>query len=232
LASATDSALKLNAQINVARPESLPDRLAGMMRRQMFDRFLAELAPTPDDTILDVGATSDQTLEHSNYAVAWYPHKHRVTVVGLDDASFLEHKHPGVTYRQANGLDLPFPDDSFDYGHSSAVLEHVGSRANQARFIAELARVSRKGFFLTTPNRWFPVEFHSVLPLAHWLPRPLFWTVLRIMGRGALADENVLNLLGARELSQAARQAGVAEFRVETVALGGWPSNLLLIGKR
>ncbi len=198
----------------------------------MFDRFLAELKPTADDTILDVGATSDQTLEHSNYAVAWYPHKHRVTAVGIDDASFLEQKHPGVTFRQANGLDLPFPDDSFDYGHSSAVLEHVGSRADQARFIAELARVSRKGFFLTTPNRWFPVEFHSVLPLAHWLPRPLFWAVLRGAGRGALADERVLNLLGARDLEAAARQAGLADFRIASVALGGWPSNLLLIAKR
>jgi ubiquinone/menaquinone biosynthesis C-methylase UbiE len=223
--------LKLNAQINVARPESLPDRIAGRMRRQMFDRFLAELAPTPEDTILDVGATSDRTLEHSNYAVAWYPHKHRVTTVGIDDASFLETKHPGVTFRQADGLNLPFADDSFDFGHSSAVLEHVGSRANQARFIAELARVSRKGFFLTTPNRWFPVEFHSVLPLVHWLPRPLFWTALRGAGRGALADESVLNLLGARDLEAAAREAGVADFRIASVALGGWPSNLLLIGK-
>jgi hypothetical protein len=224
--------LQLNAQINVARPESLPDRLAGRMRRRMFDRFLAELAPTPDDTILDVGATSDQTLEHSNYAVAWYPHKHRVTTVGLDDASFLEAKHPGVTFRQADGLDLPFADDSFDYGHSSAVLEHVGSRANQARFIAELARVSRKGIFLTTPNRWFPVEFHSVLPLVHWLPQPLFWTILRATGRGGLADEAVLNLLDAGALAAAAREAGVAGFSVESVALGGWPSNLLLIAKR
>lgn len=225
-------ALKLNAQLNVARPESLPDRVAGMMRRQMFKRFLAALAPTPDDTILDVGVTSDQTLEHSNYAVAWYPHKDRITAVGIDDASFLERKYPGVTFRQANGLDLPYPDDSFDYGHSSAVLEHVGSRANQARFIAELARVSRKGFFLTTPNRWFPIELHSVLPLVHWLPRPLFWSILRSTGRGSLADEAVLNLLGARDLDAAARQAGVADFRVETVALGGWPSNLLLVHKR
>jgi ubiquinone/menaquinone biosynthesis C-methylase UbiE len=224
--------LKLNAQINVARPESLPDRIAGRMRRQMFDRFLAELDPGPEDTILDVGATSDQTLEHSNYAVAWYPHKQRVTTVGIDDASFLERRHPGVTFRQADGLNLPFADDSFDYGHSSAVLEHVGSRANQARFIAELARVSRKGFFLTTPNRWFPVEFHSVLPLVHWLPRPLFWAALRGAGRGALADESVLNLLGARDLAAAARQAGVADFRIASVALGGWPSNLLLIARR
>jgi hypothetical protein len=26
--------------------------------------------------------------------------------------------------------------------------------------------------FFDHPNRWFPVEFHSVLPLVHGLPRP------------------------------------------------------------
>ncbi|WP_374471345.1 class I SAM-dependent methyltransferase [Phenylobacterium sp.] len=224
--------LELNAQLNVARPESLPDRIAGRMRRRMFARFMAEFSPTPDDTLLDVGATSDQTLEHSNYAVAWYPHKGRVTTVGLDDASFLERKYPGVTFRRANGLALPFADGSFDYAHSSAVLEHVGSRENQARFIGELARVSRKGFFLTTPNRWFPVEFHSVLPLVHWLPRTLFWAALRAAGRGALADEAVLNLLSAGDLAALAHRAGAFDVRVGAVTLAGWPSNLLLIGRR
>jgi hypothetical protein len=24
--------------------------------------------------------------------------------------------------------------------------------------------------FVTTPNRWFPVEVHTKLPLVHWLP--------------------------------------------------------------
>lgn len=221
--------MELNAQISVAREASLPDRIAGRMRRRMFERFLEELRPGPEDTLIDVGATSDQTLEHSNYAVAWYPHKDRVTAVGIDDASFLETRYPGVRFVQADGLDLPFPDDSFDFAHSSAVLEHVGSRANQARFVAELVRVSRKGVFLTTPNRWFPVEFHSVLPLAHWLPRDQFWAILRATGRGALANEAVLNLLDARALAEVARTAGISGFRVESVRLGGWPSNLLLI---
>ncbi len=31
--------------------------------------------------------------------------------------------------------------------------------------------MSRKGLFVTTPNRWFPIEFHTVLPLVHWLPK-------------------------------------------------------------
>jgi ubiquinone/menaquinone biosynthesis C-methylase UbiE len=219
----------LNAQFNVAAPRSLPDRVAGYMRRQMFRRFMVTMRPEAEDTLIDVGATSDETLDHSNYAVAWYRHKHRITAVGIDQAGFLERKYPGVTFKRASGLALPYADKSFDYGHSSAVLEHVGSFENQVRFIAELDRVSRKGVFLTTPNRWFPIEFHSVLPLVHWLPRHLFWRVLRATGRGALADEAVLNLMDVETLRKAARAAGVESFRIETARLFGWSTNLLLI---
>jgi hypothetical protein len=32
------------------------------------------------------------------------------------------------------------------------------------------APVRARGVFVTTPNRWFPVEFHTMLALIHWLP--------------------------------------------------------------
>lgn len=49
------------------------------------------------------------------------------------------------------------------------MIEHVGSREAQKAFVAELARVA-KVVFLTAPNRWFPVEHHTGLPLAHYHP--------------------------------------------------------------
>ena len=60
----------------------------------MYARFIDTMDPGPDDTILDIGATSDQTYEHSNYLEAWYPHKAKVTACGIDDATFLERKYP------------------------------------------------------------------------------------------------------------------------------------------
>jgi len=198
----------------------------------MFQRFLAESGVTTTDTIIDVGATDDRTYDHSNYLEAWYPYKQQITAVGTDDASFLENTYPGLKFRRSDGRALPFPDRSFDFAHSSAVIEHVGSRTNQCALLAELWRVSRKGIFVTTPNRWFPIEFHSVMPLLHWLPPPAFRAILRVLGHDKLTEEAHLNLLSRHDLLAAARAAGVSGARVEGVSLGGWTSNLLLIAHR
>ncbi len=222
----------VNAQYNLAPAHSLPVRIAGRQRRRMFQDFLARMQPGEPDTVLDIGATSDDTYHHSNYFVAWYSHKHRITAAGLDDASFLEKRYAGVTFRQADGRALPFADASFDHVHSSAVLEHVGSREEQIRFIAEMWRVARKGIYLTTPNRWFPVEFHTVLPLVHWLPHPAFAAVLRGLGMSFFADTANLNLLSGRLLQDQARAAKITGAHVDSVALMGWPSNLVLWAKK
>src|ERR1051326_951366 len=104
---------RVSAQYNVARPGSLPMRIAGYQRRKVFDAFTG-LGIATHDTILDIGATSDQSYDHSNYLAAWYPHKDRITAVGIDDASHLEKLYPGLTFIRANGLALPFQDKSFD----------------------------------------------------------------------------------------------------------------------
>jgi hypothetical protein len=133
---------------------------------------------------------------------------------------------------KADGRDLPFDDLAFDHVHSSAVLEHVGGAANQALFLRQLWRVAGKSLFVTTPNRWFPVEFHTVLPLLHWLPPPMFRATLRAMGRDFFADENNLNLVSKAVLLALAREAGIPGASVRTVALGGWPTNLILCATR
>jgi ubiquinone/menaquinone biosynthesis C-methylase UbiE len=221
-----------NAQYNVAKPQSLAVRIAGYQRRRMFAAFLAESGVSPGETVLDVGVTSDQSYDHSNYLEAWYPHKDRVTAVGLDDASFLQTVFPGVRFVRADGRDLPFADGAYDHVHSSAVIEHVGNRAQQAGLLRELWRVARRSVFVTTPNRGFPVEFHTVLPLLHWLPPAAFRAVLRRLGYGFFAEENNLNLMMRNDLCRAAQLAGMRHVTVKSVSLAGWPSNLLLVARK
>ena len=193
--------------------------------------FLSETKIGMAETILDVGVAADVTYESSNYLEQWYPHKSAITAVGLDDAAFLKELYD-LRFVKASGLHLPFCDAAFDVVHSSAVLEHVGSIYNQIAFVQECCRVARQWIFLTTPNRWFPVEFHTLLPIVHWLPKKAFRALMRATGYSFFADETNLNLLSATEVRAiSARVSGFA-FTVSSVSLCGWPSNILLTGRR
>jgi hypothetical protein len=223
---------KPNDQYNVATPESLAVRVALRVRHQMFGEFMKRFDPGPDNTALDVGVTSDQVYSVSNYFEALYPFKARITAAGLGDASFLEALYPGLKYVQANATDMPFEDAAFDFVHSSAVLEHVGSFEKQIRMIRECLRVARRGICLTTPNRWFPIEFHTQLPLIHWLPKPTSRALMRRLGYGFFAEEENLNLMSRGELAKAVAGIEGWRFEIVTAKLMGWPSNLLFFAHR
>lgn len=220
--------MMVNPQYNRAQPGALPIRIAAHQRRKRFDDFLRAAAVGAHDTILDIGATSDRSYDHSNYLEAWYPTHGRITALGIDDASFLTSIHPGLVFIRGDGRALPFRSHSFDFVHSSAVLEHVGDRRQQEKFLREVWRVARKGIFITTPNRWFPVEVHTVLPLLHWLPAPIFRAILKALKMEFYAREENLNLLSRHDLKLLVRRAGIERFEISTVSLLGWPTNLLL----
>ena len=212
--------------------ESLVGRAAERARRRMFAIFMREMAPDRDATILDVGVTDSDSYALDNCLEALYPWKDRITAAGLEDASHLEQRYPGLRFVRITPGPLPFADQSFDFVHSSAVIEHVGSRQNQAAFLAELWRVARRGVFLTTPNRWFPIEVHTVMPLIHWLPPKLFRAALRVCGKDYYAREETLNLLSTADLYALAAQRGLTKPAVLSVSMLGWPTNLIFTARR
>lgn len=130
---------KPNAQYNVARANSFAVHVATQVRAKMYQDFVDQCNISLSHTILDVGATSDQTYSSSNYLEQRHPAKDKITACGIDDVTFLERLYPGMKFVFGNGLNLPFDDRSFDFVHS-AVLEHVGRYMNQSRFISECAR--------------------------------------------------------------------------------------------
>ena len=215
---------------NVKDPSRI-DRIGTRVRRAMFERFMLAFRPAESHSILDIGVTEDERFESANYFEQFYPFKHRITGLGLEDATHLEGRYPGFRFVCGSATCMPFADGAFDYVHSGAVIEHVGSYASQCTMVAECFRVARRGVFIATPNRLFPIELHTLLPLLHWLPKRWHRQVLRALGLPFWAREDSLNLMTRRELEGAASDAGVRAV-VHTVSLFGWPSNLLLIGHK
>jgi hypothetical protein len=227
----SDSRAGSDESVYYANSGTVPfaSRVSFHVRRKMFRLFVEALRPGPGTRVLDVGVTNDETHRESNYFEQMYPYPQNITCVGTEDGSHLAHRYPGLTYRQVRpGEPLPFRDGEFDVVFSNAVIEHVGSRAAQASFARELCRVGRS-FFVTTPDRRFPIEHHTGLPLVHYLPSALFRSMLRGTRYGHWADESNLNILTAGELARLFPPGASVEVR--SVRLAGLPSNLAAFGK-
>lgn len=161
-----------------AKKMRLPRWLAGIQqsfRTSRMRRFAAAFPALRSARVLDVGGTpetwlltGDCRLKPSAVVLLNMP---RADAGRASSAAGLEYVH-------GDGCRLPFADQSFDIVFSNSVIEHVGGPESQMRFAEEVRRIGR-GYWVQTPNRWFPLETHLLTPLVHFLPRGLRAYVVR-----------------------------------------------------
>lgn len=204
----------------------LAEKLALRIRTQIYHKTIKYIKFTPESQVLDLGVTSDNSLD-SNFFESLYPYPEKITAVGLEDASFLQKTYPGLQFIRSDILEMPFVDDGYKFSFCSAVIEHVGSRDQQAKLIKEALRVS-ECLILTTPNRWYPVEFHTLTPFIHWFHPRIFRFYLKITGRKFFAEEQNLNLLTEAELLKIIQDLGFSCKKCH-VKLFGMISNLVFV---
>lgn len=155
---------------------SLAMRMLKTARLAMFKLFMAEMQPTATTRILDIGVSDDEN-DGANFLEKLYPWQRNITCAGIGNGDAVKSAYPEITFQHITpGAKLPFADARFDIACSNAVIEHVGGSAQRMTFISEHLRVA-KAVFITFPNRWFPVEHHTSLPLLHFSPK-LFRKVL------------------------------------------------------
>jgi SAM-dependent methyltransferase len=150
---------------------SLFDRLSYISRKRKLELFYSLLKPNADDKVLDVGAEINPDGSRGLQLIDSYPWKDKITALNTsaEHIKLIKQHYPEVKAIVGNGCILPWPDKHFDIVYSNAVIEHVGGLAEQKKMAAEIMRVSKR-WFMSTPNRWFPFEFHLRLPLVTWLP--------------------------------------------------------------
>ena len=194
----------------------------------MFKHFMSLAQPGEQDLILDVGVTPDTTLPESNFFEKFYPYLQNVTMTSVEDAACLKDVFRGAEFARTEPNEkFPFENKQFDVLFCSAVLEHVGDYPQQRFFLSECLRVAKK-IYLTTPNKAFPVEFHTYLPLAHYLPRTAHQKLLSSLGLDFWASTHNLNLLTKKKLLSLIPESQARFASIYCNKLLGLPANLIL----
>jgi hypothetical protein len=198
-------------------------------RKRKLALFLEELQPGPETTIVDVGVgdtgfdTEPGVALSHNFFEAMYPWPERITAVSDVPLPNFAEEFPEIAPVTASGTNLPFADDSFDIAFSNAVLEHVGGREEQRRFVDELCRVAPR-VFVSTPNRRFPLEVHTLVPFLHWLPRGARDRAFAALRRDAWRGVELLNRRELLALFPPEAQARVVESRMTISVVAARPS--------
>ena len=159
--------------------------LAARARERRHTRFFALTRLAADARVLDVGCgpLGLRALEPE------------LDITGVDLVERPD--YPGAFVRADAAAGLPFAAGEFDLVYCSSVIEHV-ARERRARLAEEIRRVGR-GWYVQTPASSFPIEPHSLLPGAHWLPpvlRKPYWRL------GAAGEWEEIALLRRSELER------------------------------
>ncbi|HUF11353.1 MAG TPA: class I SAM-dependent methyltransferase [Rhodothermales bacterium] len=181
-----------------------------------------------DQRVLDVGVSGLTKSKHiaENYFLQNFPYKRdQYTGLGIEDLSAVREAFPGMRFVEYDGRDFPFADSEFDWAFSNAVVEHVGDYGAQLHFVNEMLRVAESVFF-TTPNRFFPIETHSNLPLLHW-NRSLF---NRWKGKHRPGNQP-LELLSFGALNDLMQRSQATYYEIFRNRLCGWTMTFTVVAR-
>lgn len=178
--------------------------LVQVVRRQARAKraglFREVFSPGPTTRIIDIGSEDGSAIASVIEGTPVPPRN--VYIADIDEALVREgaRRFGFVPVPIPESGRLAFDDGYFDIVHCSSVIEHVTvpksevwairsgasfrERAwrRQQAFAEEVRRLGR-AYYVQTPNRWFPVESHTWLPLVGFLPRSWQVNIIRVSNR-------------------------------------------------
>ncbi len=167
-------------------------------RNQKITAFLNLVdGQSPKGRLLDVGGGPGINGEF----LPLYSRFEEVVVVNIRQQKLPQLEGVHMQDLVADGRQLPLDSGAFDWVFSNAVIEHVGGYEDQLRFANEIRRVAAKGYFVACPNRYFPIEPHTLIPFYQFLPIRLQRTVARY-SPGYLKEYEEINLLSLAQLQE------------------------------
>ena len=192
------------AKSSVSMLFKLPDNTN---RDSLASRFADLLRNASHEVpILDVGGTPEFWLSHRDEL----PQNVSLTLLNLDLADKPQYSWVSYVTGDIRKMSM-FAASEFDICFSNSVIEHLGTFADQELAALEIRRVAR-GYFVQTPNIWFPLEPHFLVPFWQFAPislrayllqrRDLGWMKRQVDPLLARADVESVRLLSASELAR------------------------------
>jgi hypothetical protein len=183
--------------------------------------------------VTDVGTTGDLTNESSNLVI-----KKLVGIKNFKSVSDQNIKNRFFKYilkksitKNLTNLDIKI--FSSDLILSNATIEHVGGNFNQIKMIKNIIKLTKKFFVITTPNRFYPLDFHTKIPFIHWLPKNIHRKILKIVNLNYFSDEKNLNLLSEKDIVKMMNSfKDKIKYKILFIRLFGIRSNFIIIGHK
>ena len=209
------------------------DKISTAKRNEMANILLDKIKNISVESILDIGTTDDNDMESSNYLLKKIKDKGK-KIISISDQKIND---PIFDLKVQKSITSDFDNEeiekfSADIVISNATIEHVGNYDNKKKMIKNIIKLSKKLFFITTPNRYHFLDFHTLLPLIHWLPKKLHRSILNLIGYKYLAKEENLNLMSLNDFKKMMSDLGYRNYRIYSIKLFYVKSNLILIGEK
>ena len=210
------------------------DNIIKKKRSEMLNILNKNIKDNDIESFLDVGTTEENELESSNYFVKNFDKikiKNSISDQEIKNNNFNKFLRKSIT---SDFLETEIENYKSDLVISSATIEHVGSYENQIKMLENIIKLTNKYFFITTPNRFFPIDFHTKLPIIHMLPKKIHRKILRFINLKEYAKEENLNLLDENTVNKLinTQQNATFKIRIFKVKLFGLTSNLLIFGEK
>lgn len=208
------------------------ERIINKKRMEMFKLVRKKINISKINDLLDVGTTNDSKLSSSNFFCRMFnriPRHKSISDQKINNNRFTIRFKKSIT---SNFSKKEINNLKSDLVISSAVIEHVGNFKNQTNKVRNMINLSKKYIMITTPNRFFPIEVHTKLPLIHWLPKKMFRKILLFLRMDYFAREKNLNLLDISELKKILDTfSREISYKIYNIHFLGFVSNFLVICK-
>jgi len=180
---------------------------------------------------LDIGTTEDNDYDHSNYLIKNL--KKIKLFKSISDQKIDSHFFIKSLRKSITAEFTPEEIDQYrsDLVLSNATIEHVGNSKNQLQMISNIIKLTKKNFLLIMPNRYYPVDFHTQIPLIHWFPKNIHRKILSLIGLKFYSKEENLNLLSIDDLHSLFKNFYSIKYEIRYIRLFGFKSNYMIFGK-